>query len=137
MKLMSLRRSTRVPQRSTRLRDYTTYKVRYPIQNYISYDNITCEYKKLLNFHFQGIRAYNISRRLGRKFLNFHILELLKETSKLGCKPASTPIDSKNKLNTEDDMPLEDISKFQRLEGKLNYLTVTRPNISCFISQIS
>jgi hypothetical protein len=36
-------------------------------------------------------------------------LDLLKETDKLGCKPASIPIDSKNKLNTEDGMPLEDI----------------------------
>jgi hypothetical protein len=38
-----------------------------------------------------------------------YILDLLKETDKLGCKPASIPIDSKNKLNTEDGMPLEDI----------------------------
>jgi hypothetical protein len=44
MELMPLRRSTRVPQWSTRLRDYTTYKVRYPIQDYISNDNITYEY---------------------------------------------------------------------------------------------
>jgi hypothetical protein len=48
IKLMSLQRSTRVPQRSTRLRDYTTYKVRYTIQDYISYDNVTCEYKSFL-----------------------------------------------------------------------------------------
>jgi hypothetical protein len=52
-------------------------------------------------------------------------LDLLKETDKLGCKPTSIPIDSKNKLNTEDGMPLEDIRKFQRLMGKLIYLTVT------------
>jgi hypothetical protein len=56
-------------------------------------------------------------------------LDLLKETGKLGCKPTSIPIDSKNKLNIEDSMPLEDINKFQRLVGKLIYLTVTRPNI--------
>jgi hypothetical protein len=48
IELMPLRRSTRVPQRSTRLRDYTTYKVCYHIQDYISYDNITDEYKRFL-----------------------------------------------------------------------------------------
>jgi hypothetical protein len=64
-------------------------------------------------------------------------LDLLKETGKLGCKTASTPVDSKNKLNTENDMPLEDINKFQRLVRKLIYLTFTRPDISFSVSQIS
>jgi Reverse transcriptase (RNA-dependent DNA polymerase) len=66
-----------------------------------------------------------------------YILDLLKETGKLGCKPASTPIDSKCKLNTEDGEPLEDINFFQQLVGKLIYLTVTRPDISYYISQIN
>jgi hypothetical protein len=66
-----------------------------------------------------------------------YTLDLLKETGKLGCKPASTPIDTKHKLNTEDGEPLEDIPQFQRLVGKLIYLTVTRPDISFSVSQIS
>jgi hypothetical protein len=53
-------------------------------------------------------------------------LDLLKEIGKLGYKPAPTSIDSKNKLNTDNDMPLEDINKFQRLVEKMIYLTVTR-----------
>jgi hypothetical protein len=53
------------------------------------------------------------------------------------CKPISIPIDSKNKLNTEDGEPLEDINQFQRLLRKLIYLMVTRPDISFSISQIS
>jgi hypothetical protein len=40
-----------------------------------------------------------------------YTLNLLKETGKLGCKPASTPIDSKIKLNTEDG---------ELLDGKIN-----------------
>jgi hypothetical protein len=62
---------------------------------------------------------------------------LLKEIRKLGCKPVSTPIDSNMKLNTEDGDPLEDINHFQRLVGKLIYLTVTRPDMSFAVSQIS
>jgi hypothetical protein len=66
-----------------------------------------------------------------------YTLDLLKETDKLGCKPVSIPIDSKIKLNTKDGEPLENRYQFQRLVEKLIYLTVTRPNISFFVSQIS
>ena len=66
-----------------------------------------------------------------------YTLDLLKETGKLGCKPASTPMDGKYKLNTEDGEPLEDINHFQRLVRELIYLTVTRPDISFSVSQIS
>ena len=65
-----------------------------------------------------------------------YILDLLKETS-WGCKPISTPIDNKCKLDTENGEPLKDINQFQRLVGKLIYLTVTRPDISFAVSQIS
>jgi hypothetical protein len=43
-----LRRSNRVPQTPIRLQDYVTYKVRYLIENFISYDNVTPEYKVFL-----------------------------------------------------------------------------------------
>jgi hypothetical protein len=61
----------------------------------------------------------------------------LKKLKKLGCKPVSSPIDSNIKLNTEDGEPLKDIHHFQRLIGKLIYLTVIRPDMSFTVSQIS
>jgi hypothetical protein len=66
-----------------------------------------------------------------------YTLDLLKEIGTLACKSASTPIDSKNKLNTENGEPLEDINQFQIIIGKLIYLSVTRLDISYSISQIS
>jgi hypothetical protein len=48
-----------------------------------------------------------------------YILDLLRKMDKLGCKSASTPMDSKYKLNIEDDKPLADINQFLRLVGKL------------------
>jgi hypothetical protein len=39
-------------------------------------------------------------------------LNLLKEIKKLGYKPGSTSIDSKAKLNIQDDESLEDINQF-------------------------
>jgi hypothetical protein len=52
-------------------------------------------------------------------------------------KPVSTPIDSRNKLNCEDEDALSNINLFQRLVDKLIYLTVTRPDISYSVSQVS
>jgi ribosomal protein L5 len=66
-----------------------------------------------------------------------YTLDLLKEIEKLGCKPISTPIDSKVKLNIDNGEQVYNINQFQRLVGKLIYLTVTRPDISFAISQIS
>lgn len=43
-----LRRSTRTSQPSTRLRNFVTYKVRYPIQNFVIYDYITSSHGALL-----------------------------------------------------------------------------------------
>jgi Reverse transcriptase (RNA-dependent DNA polymerase) len=66
-----------------------------------------------------------------------YTLDLLKEIGKLGCKPALTPTDSNMKLNTEDGESLKDINHFQILVGKIIYLTVTRPDVSFAVSQIS
>jgi Reverse transcriptase (RNA-dependent DNA polymerase)/gag-polypeptide of LTR copia-type/Integrase core domain/GAG-pre-integrase domain len=66
-----------------------------------------------------------------------YVLDLLEETGKLGCKPASTPIEPHIKMNSEDGKPLEDVNQFQRLVGKLIYLTVTRPDITFAVSIIS
>jgi hypothetical protein len=43
-----LQRSNRVPQTPIRLQNYATYKIRYSIENFISYDNVTPEYKVFL-----------------------------------------------------------------------------------------
>jgi Reverse transcriptase (RNA-dependent DNA polymerase) len=39
-----------------------------------------------------------------------YTLDLLKETEKLGCKPISTPIDSKVKLNIDNGEPVDNIN---------------------------
>jgi hypothetical protein len=43
-----LRRSTRVPQISTRLHDFVTCKVQYLIQKVLSYNNVVPRYKTFL-----------------------------------------------------------------------------------------
>jgi hypothetical protein len=62
---------------------------------------------------------------------------LLKETDKLEPKPIATPIDTNCKLNIKDDESLEDVIQYQRLIGKLIYLTVTRLGISFAVNRDS
>jgi hypothetical protein len=66
-----------------------------------------------------------------------YTLHLLKETGKLGSKLATTSIDSNCKLNIEEGDKLKDVTQYQRLVGKLIYLTVTRPDISFIVNQVS
>ncbi|KAM2405008.1 hypothetical protein ACFXTH_032271 [Malus domestica] len=56
-------------------------------------------------------------------------MDLLKDANMSDAKPALTPLDSKLKLDL-GGTPFSDISLYQRLVGKLIYLTITRPDIS-------
>ncbi len=62
---------------------------------------------------------------------------LLAETEKLGTKPCSVPMTPNLQLIAEDGELFEDLKKFSRLPSKLNYLTVTRPDIASSISVVS
>ncbi|PHU11735.1 Pre-mRNA-processing protein 40B [Capsicum chinense] len=47
----------------------------------------------------------------------------------MGCRPIDTPLDPNAKLLPGQGEPLSDPERYRRLVGKLNYLTVTRPDI--------
>ena len=66
-----------------------------------------------------------------------YVLDLLKETGMLGCKPAETPMDSSTKLGANKDSVPVDKGKYQRLVGKLIYLSHTRPDIGFSVSVVS
>ena len=65
------------------------------------------------------------------------MIDLLKETGKIACKPASTPIDPNHKLGDAKDDKDVDKERFQRLVGKLIYLAHTRPDIAYAVSVVS
>ena len=54
-----------------------------------------------------------------------YVLDLLKETGMLGCKPCETLVHSNQKLEVVDKGYLVDKGSFQRLLGKLIYLSHT------------
>ncbi|KAK3027217.1 hypothetical protein RJ639_040806 [Escallonia herrerae] len=66
-----------------------------------------------------------------------YVLDLLVETRKAGAKPCNTPMNPSVHLTKDDGDCLDDPEKYRRLVGKLNYLTVTRPDIAYAVSTVS
>ncbi|KAJ0801453.1 putative RNA-directed DNA polymerase [Helianthus annuus] len=69
-----------------------------------------------------------------------YCLELLNEFGLLGCKPVTTPIEQSFLVSSKCDKDasvLENINGFQRLVGKLLYLSLTRPDISYTVQFLS
>ena len=65
-----------------------------------------------------------------------YVLDLLSKTVKLGAKPCSSPMASGVHLTRKGEL-FEDPERYRILVGKLNYLTVTRPDIAHPVSVVS
>jgi len=66
-----------------------------------------------------------------------YVLELLKETGMLGCKPVETPMETTTKVGFKTNSKPVDKERYQKLVGKLIYLAHTRPDISFAVSTAS
>lgn len=109
-------------------------------------DEITC-LKDVLGREFEikdlGQLKYFLGMEVARSHKGIVVsqrkynLDLLKETGMLGCKPATTPTDPVNKINVEESEQLTDKGRYQRLVGKLIYLSHTRPDISFAVGMVS
>ena len=66
-----------------------------------------------------------------------YVLDLLKETGMSGCRPANTPIDPNQKLGDGKKGDPVNIARYQKLVGKLIYLSHTRPDIAFAVSLVS
>ena len=65
-----------------------------------------------------------------------YVFDLLSETRKLGARPCSSPMAPGVHLTREGKL-FENPERYKRLVGKLNYLTVTCPDIAHSISVVS
>nr|XP_016475181.1 PREDICTED: uncharacterized protein LOC107796866 [Nicotiana tabacum] len=93
--------------------------------------------------YFMGIEVMRSNKGIllnQRKYA----LQLISEVGLSSCKPVSTPMEQNHKLTTVeydkhvgniDDAELQEASSYQKLIGKLLYLTITRPDI-CFAVQV-
>ena len=64
-------------------------------------------------------------------------MDILVDTGMLDYKPVDTLIDLNVKLLLGQREPLQDPGRYRRLVGNLNYLTITRSDISFFVSIVS
>ena len=55
----------------------------------------------------------------------------------LDCKLVDTPMDPNVKLVSRQGGPLRDPRRYRQLVGRLNYLTITQPNISFHVNVVS
>ncbi|XP_057747343.1 secreted RxLR effector protein 161-like [Arachis stenosperma] len=66
-----------------------------------------------------------------------YILDLLKEIGKLGCKITGVPIEQNHRTKNDEESSKVEKTQYQRLVGKLIYLSHTRPNIAYTFSVFS
>ena len=65
------------------------------------------------------------------------MLDLLSKTGILGCKATKTPIEPNLKLQPTSLVEVIDKEKYQRLVGRLIYLSHTHPDIAFAVSMVS
>ena len=65
------------------------------------------------------------------------MLDLLDETCMLGCKPAETLTEPNVKLQPTKVENVKDRECYQKLVGRLIYLSHTRPDIAFSVSMVS
>ena len=56
-----------------------------------------------------------------------YVLDLLKETGMIGCKPIDTPVEQNYKLGEDTEGILVDKGRYQMFVGRLIYLSHTHP----------
>ena len=66
-----------------------------------------------------------------------YVVDLLHESGMSGCRPIDTPMDPNTRLMPRMEEAAADKGQYQRLVGKLIYLTHTRPDISFSVSRVS
>ena len=66
-----------------------------------------------------------------------YVLDLLSETGLLGCKPVDTPVEPKQKLQPVKSEEVVNKEQYQRLVGRLIYLSHTRPDTAFAVSMVS
>ena len=94
--------------------------------------------------HYRPCQAQVLSRHWGittswqaSSLQRKYVLNKPTKSGLLGCKPVDSPMIPEPKLMPEDGELLNDLERYRRLVGKLNYLTVTRPDISYTVSVVS
>ncbi|XP_039131879.1 uncharacterized mitochondrial protein AtMg00810-like [Dioscorea cayenensis subsp. rotundata] len=85
--------------------------------------------------HFLGIEVQRSTNTLHLSKTHY-AQTILDKAQMLDCKPMTTPMESKTK-GLHDDTPLSDPTFYSSLVGALQYLTLTRPDLSFSVNYVS
>ena len=96
--------------------------------------NFYTKYLGMLKY-FLGVEVMKSKREILSSQRNY-VMYLLFERGKLGAKPCNTPMAPNLQLTREVEL-YGDPERYRRVVGKLNYHTMTRPNIAHSVSVIS
>ncbi|CAA0839160.1 cysteine-rich RLK (RECEPTOR-like protein kinase) 8, partial [Striga hermonthica] len=66
-----------------------------------------------------------------------YALDLLVKTNMVNCKPVSTPLSPASKLHLADSEPFSKVTLYRSVVGALQYLTMTRSDISFAVNKLS
>ena len=86
--------------------------------------------------YFLGIEIAKASRRLLTTQQKY-ILDILEDTKLLSCRTNDTPIEVNHKLTLKENDPSIEKTSYQKLIGRLLYLSHTRPDISYSVNLLS
>ncbi|KAG6414396.1 hypothetical protein SASPL_127118 [Salvia splendens] len=108
---------------------------------------MTENFKNFLSQHFKfkdlGVPKYFLGVEIARNKKEIlisqrkYIMDLLRDTGMMGCKPSAVPMDPLKKLRVDSGKPMEDASKYRRLIGRLLYLCITRPDVTFGVHKLS
>jgi histone deacetylase 1/2 len=87
--------------------------------------------------YFLGIEVNKINNGLVMTQSKYS-KDVLRRTGMLNCKPCHTPMATSEKLSAYEGTPLgpEDSTRFRSVVGALQYLTLTRPDISFAVNKV-
>ncbi|KAI5352788.1 hypothetical protein L3X38_005680 [Prunus dulcis] len=114
-----------------------TWNTHSMLSSFISTLGTEFEIKDLGPLHyFLGLEVTSIQSGIHLSQTKYS-LDMLQRNSMVECKPCSTPIHSKTQLSSLDGEPLSDPTEYRRLVGSLQYLTLTRPDISFAVQHVA
>jgi hypothetical protein len=85
--------------------------------------------------YFLGVEVFHDSRGI---FLSQrkYILDLLQKSNMLSAKPVTSPMSSSHTLSRFDGEAFDDPSLYRSIVGSLQYLSLTRPDISFAVNKV-
>ena len=111
--------------------------------NQLEINNLKCMLAKEFEIKNLGNLRYFLGMEVARSKEGISVsqrkytLDLLKTTGMLGCKPTDSPMDPTTKLDLGKESAPVNKGRYQRLVGKLIYLSHTQLDISFSVSCVS